>query len=251
MEREREQYFFPALWQGVLSLLFPRHCVLCGESLEPGYLLCLCPACWGGLPRVTQPFCPKCGRPIRGRTAVPFDTACGECRLEERRFRVCRSAGVYEGRLKECVHMLKYEKKRELARTLGLFMAEVVGPEIRGVNYGGIVPVPMHRRRLRERGFNQALLLAQEMGRRTGIPVLRRVLRRSEAHAPQSTLSRAERLESVKGAFELRDEGKVCGKHLLLMDDVFTTGATAEECVRVLLRGGAMAVDIVTLARSI
>jgi len=240
---------FQAVWRGILSLVFPAHCALCMKPLEPGHALCLCDACWSELPRLRQPFCPKCGRPIQGQAVIPFDTRCGECRLAPPRFGICRSSGVYEGGLTQCIHLFKYEGKRELARPLGLLMAECAAREFQGVVFDCLVPVPLHRTKLRARGFNQAAELAREMGARMGVPVAHRALRRIEERDSQSTLTRAARLQNVRGAFAVGRRELVDGMHVLLIDDVFTTGATIEECVRVLLRGGARAVDVCTLAR--
>ena len=240
---------FQAVWRGLLSIVFPSHCVVCGTPLDPGHALCLCDTCWSELPRLRQPFCPRCGRPIPGQAVVPFDTRCGECRLTPPRFGVCRSAGLYEGALTQCIHLFKYGGKRELARPLGLLMAECAAREFCGVAFDGLVPVPLHRTKFRARGFNQAAALARELGARIGVPVAHRALCRVEKRDAQSTLTRAARLRNVRGAFAVGREDLVGGMHFLLIDDVFTTGATVEECVRVLLRGGARAVDVCTLAR--
>ncbi len=240
---------FQAVWRGILSLVFPVHCALCMKPLEPGNALCLCDACWNELPRLRQPFCPKCGRPIQGRTMIPFATRCGECRLSLPRFGICRSAGLYEGGLTRCIHLFKYGGKRELARPLGILMAECAARELQGIAFDRLVPVPLHRTKLRARGFNQAAELAREMGARMGVSVAHRALMRIEERDSQSTLTRAARARNIKGAFAVGRREMVDGMHVLLIDDVFTTGATIEECVRVLLKGGARAVDVCTLAR--
>jgi ComF family protein len=156
---------------------------------------------------------------------------------------------LYEGALTQCIHLFKYGGKRELARPLGLLMAECAAREFCGVAFDGLVPVPLHRTKFRARGFNQAAALARELGARIGVPVAHRALCRVEEREAQSTLTRAARLRNVRGAFAVGREDLVGGMHFLLIDDVFTTGATVEECVRVLLRGGARAVDVCTLAR--
>jgi ComF family protein len=179
---------------------------------------------------------------------TPFATICGECRLDPPPFGVCRSPGLYEGGLKQCIHLFKYDGRRELARPFGLLMAECVSREFREVGFDALVPVPLHRSKLHARGFNQAELLARELGRRMGVPVANRALVRLEARDPQSTLTRAARLENIRGLFAVSDRERVAGRRFLLIDDVFTTGATVDECVRVLLKNGAVAVDVCTLA---
>lgn len=249
MSEDAAPSLITALWRGILSLIFPAHCALCVKPLHPGHAICLCDTCWSGLPRLRQPFCPRCGRHIPGSAIVPFDTRCGECRLASPRFGICRSAGLYEGALKQCIHLFKFEGRRELARPLGLLMAECAARELCGIAFDCLVPVPLHRKKLRARGFNQAAALACELGIRIGVPVAYRVLERIEERDSQSTLTRAARSRNVSGAFAVGGRELVEGMHLLLVDDVFTTGATVGECVRVLLRGGAGAVDVLTLAR--
>lgn len=203
------------------------------------------------MPQIRQPFCPKCGVPIESTALIPFDIPCGECRLTRRPYGVCRSAGVYDGPLKQCIHSFKYEGRRELAEVLGRFMAECADRELAEAEYDALVPVPLHRDRLRERGFNQALLLARELAKRRGSPVAPDVLARDRGTLSQSTLSRRERLKNVRGAFAVGERGAVRGMRFLVIDDVYTTGATADECARILMKAGARAVDILTLARSI
>lgn len=240
-----------ALWRGLISLVFPAHCALCEAPLAPGYPVCLCGRCRDELPLIRQPYCPRCGRQIGGETLVPFDTPCGECRLEERPFGICRTAGRYEGTLRECVHLLKFKDRRELGVALGFFMAEWLARELPGARYDALVPVPISRERLRERGFNQALDLARALGARAGMPVQARALRRAGGRPSQRTLSRAARRENVRGDFIVADARPVRGRRLLLVDDVYTTGATVAECARVLRRAGTASVDVFTLARGV
>lgn len=238
-----------ALWRGVLGILFPPRCSLCGEALAPSRRILLCDRCWESLPAIRQPYCPRCGKWIAGNAPVPCDTPCGDCRLREPPFGICRSAGRYEGPLKECVHRFKFGGARELGAALGAFMAEFLRRELPGESYDGCVPVPASRRGLRERGFDQALDLARELGKRAGIPVERGMLARTGARPSQTALSRAERILNARGAFAARSGGPAAGRRLLLIDDVYTTGATADACVRALLGAGAARVDVLTLAR--
>ena len=137
-----------ALWRGLVNLVFPAHCALCGAPLPPSRAICLCGPCWEALPSVRQPYCPRCGREIAGGTLVPFDTPCGECRLEEPQYGICRAAGRYEGSLRECVHLMKFRDRRELSAAMGLFMAEWLAREIPGSAYDALVPVPIAPERI-------------------------------------------------------------------------------------------------------
>jgi ComF family protein len=186
---------------------------------------------------------------VASAAAAPYGTICGWCREALPEFGVCRSAGYYDGKLKKCIHLYKYGDHPELSRPLGRVVVESLDGEIAWENYQGIVPVPLHRRRLRERGFNQSLLLAGEVERRRAVPVLSGVLEKGRDTPSQSTLKRTERLKNLRGAFILVKRGVIEGKKLLLLDDVYTTGATVTECAGVLLKGGAAGVDVVTLAR--
>jgi ComF family protein len=176
---------------------------------------------------------------------------CGECRLSTGYYTVCRSAGIYEGALKTVIHLLKYERRRELARPLGRFMAGYAGTELPLTQYDCIVPVPLHPARLRERGFNQARALAEECAFGSGVPVLNGALLRRRDGVSQSLLKRKERTRNVKGSFVVRQPRCIEGRCVLVVDDVYTTGATAEECAKTLLAAGASRVDVLTAARAV
>ena len=130
-------------------------------------------------------------------------------------------------------------------------MADVLQRHWRGASPDLLLPVPLHRQRLRERGFNQALLLAQDLSRRTGIPCNKRILQKKKPTLPQVNLSGPEREKGVRGAFQVTEKKKLKGKSILLVDDVYTTGATVNECSKVLMAGGAERVDVLTLAHAI
>ena len=238
-----------ALRRGLLGLLFPARCALCGASLPPAGPGGLCGPCRGRLPAIRQPYCPRCGRQVHGAVPVPFDTPCGGCRVRPPRFGTCRSAGRYEGSLRECVHLMKFGDRRDLAEPLGAFMAESFARECPGASYDALVPVPISPERRRERGFNQSLDLARVLGRRAGIAVEKRALARRGGRPSQRALSRAQRRLNVRGEFAVPDPRLAAGRRLLLVDDVYTTGATAAECVSTLLAAGAAGVDVYTLAR--
>ncbi len=162
-----------------------------------------------------------------------------------------RALGYYEGPFREAIHRWKYQGKTYLTPLLGEWMARGVFEHWEADGFDLVIPVPLHLHRLRARGFNQALLLAKELGRRTGIPYLKRVLEKSKPTVPQVSLSGAEREKEIRGAFRLSGEERVRGKCILLVDDVFTTGATVNECARILLSGGAKRVDVLTLAHAL
>jgi ComF family protein len=161
-------------------------------------------------------------------------------------FDAAYSFGAYEGVLRELVHLLKYRGVHTLAGPLGGMMASAFPRDER---FDMIVPMPIHWWRRWRRGYNQSLLLAKELGRRTGIPVVD-TGRRTRRALPQAGLSNAQRRSNVAGTFSVRDRARIEGRDLLLVDDVFTTGATAGACSRALKRAGARHVSVLTLART-
>ncbi len=229
---------------GFLSLLFPLNCLICHRGLGSDNRKYLCPACWGKIRLIKEPVCSKCGRPS-------FPTVCSSCQNQKRKyfFSKARAAGVYEGVLRECIHFFKYQKKAYLARPLGEMLIDGMSndEDLREADF--LIPVPLDGRRFREREFNQAHLLAQVVSRDFKITISSRNLRRARRVPPQTQLSRKQREENVKGLFEVRSREEYKGRRILLIDDVFTTGATVNECARVLKEAGAEEVSVLTVAR--
>ena len=164
---------------------------------------------------------------------------------------MARALGYYEGPLQEAIHRWKYRERLSLTAIFGEWMADALRRHWGDASPDFLIPVPLHRARLRERGFNQALLLARELSRRTGIPCGQRILLKGKPTLPQVNLSGSEREKGVRGAFQMTDRGCLKGKSILLVDDVYTTGATVNECSKVLMSGGAGRVDVLTLAHAI
>ena len=187
------------------------------------------------------------------------DHICGECLESPKRFGIARAPGVYDQAFKTAIHCLKYKGKIQLARPLGmlLFAAFISFWDKKSIDL--ILPVPLHIKRFRMRGFNQAFLLIRDwacIAKTLNIKlpytkIDRHVLVRSRWTEPQIGLGRKERMANIKDAFSLSDSSKVVKKRILLVDDVYTSGATVDECAKVLLHGGADHVDILTLARAI
>lgn len=163
---------------------------------------------------------------------------------------MARASGVYDGPLMEAIHSFKYGKKTGLAIPLGKLLRETFFRFWDSQSIDMVIPVPLHIERLRTRGFNQALLLFSWWAEAANIPCNLRAIKRLHKTVPQTHLSKKERKKNIRGAFELRFPETIKGKRILLVDDVYTTGATVNECARVLIKGGATAVDILTLARA-
>lgn len=217
----------------------------------------LCQVCIDGLIAVESPLCSCCGMPFESRHGI--DHRCGECSTSPKNFRIARAPLVYEQVFTEVIHCYKYNGKIQLTRPLGelLLMAFRLFWDKNSIDV--VIPVPLHLRRLRKRGFNQAHLLIRNWQATTGkrpldlsdLQVERDVLVRSVPTAPQSGLNRRQRAANIKDAFGLLDEAKIIDKRILLVDDVYTTGATVDECARLLLHHGAAHVDVLSLARAV
>jgi ComF family protein len=162
-----------------------------------------------------------------------------------------RALGAYEGPLRKAIQGWKYEGKAHLTPIFEAWMVRCFFKHWEPAAMDLLVPVPLHPRRLRERGFNQALLLARALSRHTGIPYRKRLLQKERHTVPQVSLSGTEREKGVKGTFTVLERETVKEKTILLIDDVYTTGATVNECARVLLARGAKRVDVLTLAHTL
>jgi len=241
------------LRQGLADLVFPPKCLVCGVFLTgnqpsgPDGLAGFCPECLAGLLPLPQAHCRCCGRPFD--TGAPSVHVCARCRKKHPVYDQALSAGLYEGALRSAIHRLKYSGRTELARPLAAFMADHLSPPFFPPQVDLILPVPLHRKRLRERGFNQALLLARKLYREYQALVRFDLLLRTRWTEPQVNLKGPERLANVRRAFALSDPAAVKNRSVLLMDDVYTTGATINECARVLKKAGAAQVLVLTLAR--
>jgi len=174
---------------------------------------------------------------------------CGRCIAWRPFFDRARAVGRYQGALQEAIHALKYHRSPLLAAPLGGLLSVCGGQMLADTSYDAVIPVPLHPSRLRRRGFNQALLLARKAAKAWGVGVLADSLRKHSVTIPQSMLSKREREKSVKGVFVYQGPD-LQGKNVVLIDDVFTTGSTANECARMLKKHGAHIVDVLTLART-
>jgi ComF family protein len=225
-----------------LDLVFPALCPVCGASLAEGRRDPLCGACWSAIPRLGAPCCERCGVPLAGADR----RACGTCLADPPAWDWARAAAEYAGVAREAIHAFKFEGRRTLARPLASLVLAQWGDAL-ALGVGGLVPVPLARARERERGYNQAALLAEAIAARIPVPVRPRWLVRVRATRAQSDLGAAERRANVRGAFAA--DPAAAGHHVVVVDDVLTTGATAAECARALRAAGAVRVGVVTVAR--
>ena len=196
-------------------------------------------------------MCHRCGVPFPrlAGTGRGDGHVCGACRRRRPRFAYARAATVYSEVVRETIHAFKFGGRRALAAPLGDLLADTARRDLVGTRVDVLVPVPLHPRRERERGFNQAELLAGHLSRVFPAPVARGVLVRRVATAPQSELAADDRQANVRGAFETRRPDAVRSRHVLLVDDLLTTGATAGACADCLREAGAASVGVLTVAR--
>jgi ComF family protein len=228
---------------GFIELFLPIACPLCGAGTGSSSPHALCSGCRDDILPLAAPQCPRCALPYP--TENGSDHLCEHCLRNDPPFTRVHGVGVYEGSLRDGVHRFKYHGGIHLDRALGYLLASAVGTSEK---FDLIVPVPLHPSRLRERTYNQSLLLAAVVGRKLRVPVAPRLLRRIRPTQPQQGLEAAVRKRNLRGAFSLEKE--LSGERILLIDDVLTTGATASECSRILRGGGAAEVVVAVIGRA-
>jgi ComF family protein len=233
------------LARAALHLLYPPTCIGCGGATAEPHGLCA--RCWSRLSLIERPFCERLGTPFAVDLGMPLlsPAAIADPPVFDR----ARAVARYDDTAQALVHRLKYGDRIELARALGAAMARAGAELTRDADV--LVPVPLHRGRLWRRRFNQAMALASVVSKASGVPADPFLLARVKRTRPQVGLTRAQRSDNLQGAFRVPAEarGRLHGRRALLVDDVLTTGATANAASRALLGGGASAVDFLAFAR--
>jgi competence protein ComFC len=233
---------FPA----IISLLYPSVCAGCGRDIDPPEQICR--DCDSKLARIVPPFCAKCSEPFPGAITSSFD--CANCAHQDLYFDAAVSAFRSRGIIRHIILDFKYGHETHLRHLVGSWLfAAMNDNRIRNRQFDLIIPVPLHPARKRERGFNQAALLAELLSQKVSIEA-RPVLERIRYTTTQTAFDRAERMENLRGAFRLRKNTDVRELHVLLVDDILTTGSTLSECARVLKKAGAASVYAATAARA-
>ena len=234
---------FDLFRDGLLSIFYPTECAGCGRYIKEFKYIYICPECYGSMRSLPANVCPACAKPLQSE----HTSGCRECRERKNQFSYVKPAGVYEGALKEMIHYMKFNDKKGAAKLLASFMLERIGREI----FAGadmLVPAPLSKSSYEERGYNQTESVAGFLSKATGIPVVNAVLKVKDT-LPQNKLDRKERMKNLKGAFEVSAD--VMGKTVIIVDDVFTTGATVNEMAKILIKAGAVEVRGITAARSV
>lgn len=239
-----------ALTDQALHLLFPEGCRNCGRSLSADERF-VCQDCWKDIELIEPSVCPRCGQPFGSEHALSFSPQqlCALCRLGPLPFDTARAVGHYRGVLREIIHLFKYRGKIGLGPRLGSLMADQLFQKFADPSFDCIVSVPLHEKKLKLREFDQSRILAEGLSRGTGVPMEVGNLVRTRWTESQVGLSRKDREKNVRGAFGLKDPSRIKGRRVLLLDDVYTTGATIAECATVLKEEGTAGIDVFTLAR--
>lgn len=240
------------------SVLFPGPCRICSDTLTNASRVPICESCLDGFERIVEPMCACCGRPLAQPTAQPIGPAqlirpaerlCHLCRAQFYGFDRARSFAVYDEALSEAMMLLKYDEVTRLGHWFADRLAEMVASAGEDWRIDAIVPVPLHVERQRERGYNQAELIAGPLARRLHAKLAAHLLVRTKPRPARLVLSRTEHWESVRGAYVIRSGAQVDNLRVLLVDDVMTTGATLDACAGALKKAGAASVLGLTVGR--
>lgn len=236
---EKTKHLYPRIYSSFLDLIFPGKCLACGEPSPFLPHRPFCAECWGKIAPYSGPACEICGEPFTSEHGIN----CSNCLKDPPHFTKAYSFGLYGGILEEAIKTFKFGKQKTLAHPLSEILCSIKDlPEV-----DAVLAVPLTKKALLERGFNQSLLLAKEFSRLKRIPLFPHVLTKIKDTNPQAMMNRKERIKNLRGAFSAQG---VQGKRIMLVDDVMTTGATMRECSRALIKAGASQVFTITLARA-
>lgn len=226
----------PSIIRELLHILYPKRCPICDgvvDTLLLGREYPICEKCRNKVEYVKEPACKKCGKPLTDEQGE----YCRDCIRHSHEFTQGKALWVYKGCVKASIYRLKYSNRREYGISYAQELVEQYGSWIRHKNVEGIIPIPLHKKRARQRGYNQADIIALEMGRLLGLPVYRHLLKRCVYTRPQKELNDKERKNNLKKAFKI-GEYKVQLNHVLLVDDIYTTGSTMDGAAEVLHAAG-------------
>jgi ComF family protein len=232
-----------------LALLYPEVCQLCNAvpaTPRDGFVG---RQCWSQIRFIRPPFCDRCGLPYEGDITTAF--VCANCHDLKLHFSSARSAVVAKTVVLEAIHQFKYSRALWFENFLAGLLVPEAAPVLRGQNWDCLMPVPLHSLKEREREFNQSALLARHLARALNLPCQENVLWRATSTETQTHLNRDRRAENMKKAFAVRPGMNLAKRRIVLVDDVFTTGATTNDCARALRRAGAAEVCVWTVARGL
>ena len=240
-------HFLSELKDDLLDFVYPQHCVICKKYLKREEKD-VCETCWNSLVTLPDPFCPYCKSFMEQEDAKCFFCDSTKKLWEDHIFLKVRSLGRFDDYYKELIYQFKYGKKIPLGKRLGQGLGESISNDSNFLKSDFLIPVPLHKSRYWERGFNQSEIVADEISKINGLPVLKNVLKRKKNTKDQTNLTREQREENVRGAFVVAHPEIINGKNIILVDDVITTGATLSECARMLKQAGAEKILGITIA---
>jgi ComF family protein len=241
---------FAGNWlKAALGLIYPEVCQLCKQERAAADAGFVCGKCWSQVRFIRPPFCERCGLPFEGDITTQF--VCTNCHDLHLHFTSARSAVVAKTVVLEAIHRFKYSRALWFESFLADLLVREAAPALRDGKWDFIVPVPLHPVKQREREFNQAERLAAHLSRATAIPLKSKILRRLHPTATQTLLSRDQRAANMKNAFAVPAGTRLPGRKVVLIDDVFTTGATTNACAKALRGAGAAEVCVWTVARGL
>jgi ComF family protein len=241
-------------FKNLIDVIYPPRCPICGAFFkediygDKNFAHAFCPVCIADFQPITSPLCKTCGTPFGSQE--DDDHLCEDCIRKRPYFKSARAPYLYEGAIMTAIHRFKYVPKGLLADSLGPILAEFAHNWLKRSKQFLTIPVPLHPKRLRERGFNHSLLLARHVAAKLTTQLDFLALRRVRYTAPQTGLKRKERQKNVRRAFQVRAPEVVKGREILLVDDVATTGSTLNECARALKMAGSGEIMCVVLART-
>ena len=232
------------MFETAIVFLYPAKCRVCENFLGAALMPYICADCWQDIQFLEPPWCNICGTPdIKG--------LCDACATSPPRYGHLRTVALYQTTLQEAIHLFKFEKKKVFAQHLIQLINAHIPADCDVATYDFILPIPIHKKRLRERGFNQATLLANGIAAAGGVRVLTNTLVRKRHTIAQSSLDKEARQQNIVGAFDVLEPDIIRDKRLLVIDDVFTTGATIREAVSELWTADPAEIDVLTLARAL
>ena len=232
------------IFETAIIFLYPAKCRVCETLLEVTSLRYICANCWQDIQFFEPPWCDICGKP-------DIDGVCDECAVSPPPYGKLRSIALYQTTLQQAIHLFKFEKKKVFAQHLIQLINARIPADCAIADYDFILPVPIHKVRLWERGFNQSMLLAKGIAQVADVPVLTDALVRHRHTVAQSSLGMEARQHNIVGAFKIRKPDVIHNKRILIIDDVFTTGATVREVVNELRKGNPAKLDVLTLSRTV
>jgi len=245
--------FWEYLKEGFLNLVFPLSCENCGKEIKESKGYAICEDCLGQIKFISAPYCYRCGKPLSSLVSFEERAICADCHNHKIYFDFARSVTTYQGIMKKCIHLLKYQKQVKLVQPLGnLIIAYLLkNQSIRMEKIELIVPVPLYNEDYQKRGFNQSALLGRYVADYFLIPFSESLLVKEKPNESQVGLSKKERRNNVKKVYGISLSHKIEASNILLIDDIYTTGATIEACSKELRKIRVENLFVLTLARGV